>query len=385
MKWLDRISDRLLKSPILWGGLLSAGFHLTPGKNLLKLPPWLLERLTGLWEGYVCTTLFFIAAAFLVIRCVGLTIQYRAWQRLEQEGAAEGEKSASCERQLEVLEGDTWGKRSHLCRRLRDVHQLQARPDGTSSLASHLKDLSEADHDRLFADYGLLRTLIWAIPSCGSVATILAIAKVVERLPSEASSDVLAGTAAGLSGAFNLFAFSVGLAIVLVALKFAVEQAEQAVLTAIDKQIGSLASNETGPQADPLPAQNLQFLQLTEVLKSVANTLSQQAQNGAKLQSPSAAPGLPLKDIESVVQGAIAAAMQRQPAASFGGGEMATMDSAGWKGLQHVLQKLAYVLEQQNAKLESEGRVTKQLTTIIDEGLKDSQPQLRVHDGRHAA
>src|SRR4029077_8232428 len=91
-----------------------------------------------------------------------------------------------------------------------------------------------------------------------------------------------------------------------------------------------------------------------------------------------------MNDIGSVVQAAVATAIQRQPAMAVAG-EPAGLDSAGWKGLQHILQKLAYVLEQQNAKLESEGRVTKQLTTIIDEGLKETHPPLRIHDERRAA
>ncbi|HEY2411420.1 MAG TPA: hypothetical protein VGI40_04225 [Pirellulaceae bacterium] len=390
MKWLDQIAVRLLASPILWGGLVSGAFHLTLKKTTLKLPPWLIERLTGQWESYVCTTLFLIAVAFFVTRCIGLTIQFRAWQRFENDGLhGDDEKLAPLQQRLEALENDVWSKRSLLFRRLHDAQQFCARHDSASSLTTHLKELSDAGYDRLHADYGLLRTLTWAIPSSGSVATILAIAKVVEKLPSEASGDVLAGAAAGLSGAFNFFAFSVGLAIVLVAVKFALEQAEQLVLATIDKQVSLATAGEIVPQTAPPASQAIQFQQLTEVLKSVANSLSQQAQNGSRAMgaAPAASAGAPTKDIEAVVQTAIAAAMQRQPVASFGGGggEATGIDSAGWKGLQHVLQKLAHVLEQQNAKLESEGRVTKQLTTIIDEGLKDTHPSLRIHDERRAA
>lgn len=389
MNWLDRIAGRLILSPILWGGLLSGAVHFTLAKNPLKLPPWIHERLTGQWESYVCTTLFLMALAFIVIRCVGLAIQFRAWQRFEADGASdEGERTLALEARVQSLESDGLGKRSLLCRRLQAARQFGTRHDATAALATHLKELSDADYDRLHADYSLLRMLIWAIPSCGSVATILAIAKVVEKLPAEASGDVLAGAATGLSGAFNLFAFSVGLAIVLVALKFALEQAEQLILATIDKQVSLATAGEASPQAGQPASQIAQFQQLTEVLKSVANSLAQQAQIGAR--APGAAPigGAPTstKDIESIVQAAIAAAMQRQPVASFsGGGEMAAIDGAGWKGLQHVLQKLAHVLEQQNAKLESEGRVTKQLTTIIDEGLKETHPPLRIHDERRAA
>ena len=74
---------------------------------------------------------------------------------------------------------------------------------------------------------------------------------------------MLAGTAAGLSGAFNFFAFSVGLAIVLVVIKFALEQAEQLVLATIDKQFALATAGEVGPQAGQPASQMAQFQQLS--------------------------------------------------------------------------------------------------------------------------
>src|SRR4051812_5693045 len=124
MKWIDQIAVRLLASPILWGGLLSGAFHFGVKKIPLKLPPWLFERLTGQWESYACTTLFLIAVAFFVTRCVGLAIQFRAWQRFETDALhSEDEKRAPLNHRLEALESDVWCKRSLLCRRLHDALQ----------------------------------------------------------------------------------------------------------------------------------------------------------------------------------------------------------------------------------------------------------------------
>src|SRR5262245_4232761 len=382
MKWLDRFAERLFSSPLLWGGTASFIFHVLLERSQVKMPPWLLQRLTGQWESYVCTTMFLIALAFLVRRCIGLAIQIAAWQRFEHEcSAAEG--AIPLAKRLDALEKHVWAKKSLLYRRLQEARQFCQRQDTTAPLSTHLKELSDADYDRLQTQYGLIRILIWAIPSCGSVATILAIASVVERLPSDTSGDVLTGAAAGLSGAFNLFAFTVGLAIILVVLKFAVEQAEQLMLAAIDRQVNlATASALEGKTAQPA-SQADQFRQMTEILRSLAISLTQQSQNGSRTAGAAPATGAPMKEIEAVVQTAIATALQRQPSISVAG-EPASMDNAGWKALQHVLQKLAHVLEQQNAKLETEGRVSKHLTTIIDEGLKDTPAPLRMHDGRQA-
>src|SRR6478609_911919 len=173
MKWLDQIAVRLLASPILWGGLLSGAFHFTLKKTTLKLPPWLIERLTGQWESYTCTTLFLIALAFVTIRCVGLAIQFRAWQRFEGESAGdESDQPIALESRLDSLESDAWSKTSLLVRRLRDARQFRGHHDNASSLTTYLKELSNADYDRQHAEDGLMRMLTWAIPSCGSVATI---------------------------------------------------------------------------------------------------------------------------------------------------------------------------------------------------------------------
>src|SRR5262245_21620875 len=380
MKWLDRFAERLFSSPLLWGGTASFIFHVLLERSQVKMPPWLLQRLTGQWESYVCTTMFLIALAFLVRRCIGLAIQIAAWQRFEHESlAAEG--AIPLAKRLDALEKHVWVKKSLLYRRLQEARQFCQRQDTTAPLATHLKELSDADYDRLQTQYGLMRILIWAIPSCGSVATILAIASVVEKLPSDTSGDVLTGAAAGLSGAFNLFAFSVGLAIILVVLKFAVEQAEQLMLAAIDRQVNLATAAESGGRTAQPALQADQFRQLTDLLKSVALSLTQQSQNGSRIAGIVPSTGAQIKEIEAVVQTAVATALQRQPAINMAG-EPATMDSTGWKTLQHVLQKLAHVLEQQNAKLETEGRVSKHLTTIIDEGLKDAPPSLRIHEGR---
>jgi len=385
MKWLDRFAERLFSSPLLWGGVLSCIFHVALDKIPIKLPTWLAQRLTGQWESYVCTTLFLIAIAFVVLRCIRLGVQIRACHRFESDGApTEGSGPVPLARRLEELATDGWAKKSLLYRRLQEAQQLCQRPDTGTTLPSLLKELSDADHDRLHADYGLMRTLIWAIPSCGSVATILAIANTVERLPGDNSADVLASTAAGLAGAFHLFAFAVGLAIVLVVLKFAVEQGEQFILAAIDRQVSQAMPARIGERAGGPASPDNQLQQLTEVLKSVAHVLTQQSQSGSRMPAAASAAAAPTKDIEAVVQSAIAGALARQPALGMAG-EPASLDSAGWKGLQQVLQKLVHVLEQQYAKVETEGRVSKQLTTIIDEGLKETNPPLRIHDPRQAA
>jgi hypothetical protein len=155
-------------------------------------------------------------------------------------------------------------------------------------------------------------------------------------------------------------------------------------LAAIDRQVTMVISADVGVRTVQPVLPTDQFRQLTEILKSVATSLAQQAQNVPRVQGSAPASAAQMKDIEAVVQTAVATALERQPAVSVAGGTTG-LDGAGWKAIQHVLQKLAHVLEQQNAKLETEGRVSKHLTTIIDEGLKETPAPLGIHDGRQTA
>lgn len=379
MKLLERVTERVLWSPLLWGGAMAFAFHSLLEFSSFNLPGWALDRLTGKWESYVCSSLFFVAVAFLAIRCISLISQVRAWQLCATQQTTDDAEPASFEILLEPLEANSWLKDSVLARRLRDVCDFSQREGTAAALDARMKQLSDADYDRLYTDYGWMRTLIWVIPSCGSVATLLAIAGVVENFPTEPDGNVLGPAVAGLSAAFNVFAFAVGLGVVLVVIKFAVEQAEQQMLAAIDKLMNATAATHVGESAVNPKLPGNELLQLTDVLKTVATSLSQATQNGSGVLGASMYSGKQPQDMEAVIQAAIAAAVAKQPAAGRGG-DIIPFDGGNMQGLQPILQKLVQVLERQNARIESEAGVTTQLNNIIDEGLQEPHEAPRVRE-----
>jgi hypothetical protein len=191
---------------------------------------------------------------------------------------------------------------------------------------------------------------------------------------------------AGLSEAFNTFGFEVGLAILLFVARSLLEQAEQRLLAAVDRQVSLvMAEYLVGEDAAP-QSQSRQLQQLTQTLESLASTLGQQsefarrAQPLSRLASGTSSPEVPSKEIETAVQRAIASALERHtPLGPIG--SPAALDAAGWKSLQQLLQRLADVLEQQNAQLETDGRVSKQLSAIIDEGPDPVEPRRAASPG----
>jgi hypothetical protein len=388
MIWLNRLANWLLLSPVLWGALSSTAFHLFLGTYHTRIAPWLLRCLTGQGESYVCTTLFFIAIAFVGKRCVYVAIQALALQRFAFDGANNTDLTkVGPEKQLESFEKHAWAKRSTLYRRLRDAWQLCNRQANRRLRPQQLEELANTDYDRIRVNYGLLRLLVWAIPSCASVSTILAIAESLEKIAPGNSSEVLTEGTQGLAAAFTVFALFVGLAILLVACRFILEQAEEHMLAGVDRQVSLALFEYLDDKADGSDAQVTHLQEVTESLKAIAGSLSQQAVVRRRAASDNigagqvSSPGLGPQDIEVAVQKAMAAALQGQPLAGVASTASTTIDGAGWKSLQQVLQKLAVVLEQQNAKLDAERLVSKQLSAILGEGLNDTQHSLRVRQG----
>jgi hypothetical protein len=386
MKWLHRSTNQILFSPILWGVVSSTAFQVLLRRFDTAVAPWLRKYLTGQWDSYVCTTMFFVAVAFFVKRAVYLGIQWAAIQRCagESTGDAEAGDQAAA-RMMDSMEQHAWATKSLLYRRLRDAWQFRQQPG--DQLSARLQELSDADAEGTHMSYGLLRLLIWAIPSCGCLATILAIAKSLEQITPGNPSAVLSAGTASLSEAFTTFAFFVGLAILLVVCKFVFEQAEQQLLRTVDHQTSFAFAAARGNSSPGSDSQVEQFQQLTDTLKAIAGSLSQQVvhphRSAPEPVNQRSSVGVSAQEMEQSMQRAIAAALQGQTAsgvtASFG-----PADGSGWKALQQVLQKLAAVLEQQNAKLDAEGRVSKHLSAIIGEETEETQVPIRVsREGRH--
>lgn len=384
MVWQNRLALRLITSPVLFGGLGSVAFHAAMHAYPSAVTPWLARCLTGRWECYVCTTLFLVAIAMLVKTGLYVALQMVTLHRFAADGSADSGsgRGVDLETQMEMLESHAWTRLSLLCRRLRNALQRDGRPDSARPFSERRQELADADYDRMQVRYSVLRLLIWAIPSCASVAAILAMAQAIETIAPDSAAEVVTAAIAGLSQAFTIFAVFTGLAILLVAFKFVLEQAEQHVLTAVDGQVSLALSDRLQAGSDGTNSSTAQFHQVVESLKLIAGSLTQQVSSARRAQVEPArgtsgtAQSLAPQDIESSVQKAVSLALQGQATAGSAG-SVSSMDGAGWQTLQDVLRKLAAVLEQQNAKLDAESRLAKQLSAMIGDDFTDSTPLAR--------
>lgn len=385
MVWLDRFTYRIMASPILWGGVAATAFHFLVRKSGEAIPPALLRCLTGSWDAYLSTTMFCMALAFIVVRAVEMVSDYLAIRQSVPASDDARTPSVSPAEILENLDKNTFLRRSGWYQRLQEAHQLAKRSTASSDISSQLQVLSDSQFEQLRQRYSLARLLTWAIPSVGSVATVLAIAKAVELLSPGPSDAIFAAVASGLSAAFQTFAFTIGLSVALVVMRHLLEQIDHRIFSESDRQLERLFASTKDTKAAPADSMQDQLRQLADGLRSISTTLAQQV-NVARINpgvpnvsvaAPSS--GMDPKEVELLVQRAVAAVAQRMPTTNVSN-DGGSIDAAGWKSLQQVLQKLAHVLELQNQKLESEGRVSKHLSAIIDEGLSETRPALKVRN-----
>ena len=75
MNLMDRLTQRIFQSALLWGGVLSIVVFVLLGLGEKWVQPDLLRALTGRWEAYLCMSLFCIGVAALTIRAIDIIQQ----------------------------------------------------------------------------------------------------------------------------------------------------------------------------------------------------------------------------------------------------------------------------------------------------------------------
>lgn len=372
MDSITRLVNRVLKFPMFWGiALASLLFVVLTVRKADPSLEW-LQQYMGRWDSYVAATLFASAIAFVVIRSLELAGEFNAvrlWEMDESPAPVE-ERLASFADQPRLL-GTT------LFRRLSDLTRLRSGNRDSQALLFQVQELSHADQERVNHRYASMRLFIWAIPSCGSLAAILAIAKTVQEIRPGSTQEGLASGTAGLSQSFTVLGVMVGLAIVLVAMKFALEQCEQSLLATVERcasrVIAEDLSNPPATAESQLAEQLQEFSEAIQLLATHVGKISGQARRAGAVDTSSAT----IPDIESLIQKSISTTLhQRMDAIASPSGS--TTSFHGSDGLQEVLQRLVRVLERQDAKLESEGIVSQHISEIIDGERNDDLIALRI-------
>lgn len=235
---ITKFSNMLLGSPIVWGGLGCLGFYALLGKSTLKN-----EMFARYFEGhpveYITTALFFIGAAALIMKLIGLMLQKASLnQPMLEEVPPGGQPVEDAAHLLAQLDGVPASMQSsYLVRRLRAAVEYVRRKGTAESLDSHLHHLADEDFGHMIGSYAFIRIVIWAIPILGFLGTVIGITLAIAKLSPQALEKSLTAVTGGLGVAFDTTALALSLSIILMFAKYFVEQMESKLLTKVDSRV----------------------------------------------------------------------------------------------------------------------------------------------------
>ncbi len=231
------ISQAVVRSPILWGALATAGFYGLIHAGIIS--GRLVERYFASHPvEYLATAMFFVGLAVLAIRAADVARQYAGMGRsLLGPAAPTPHVAADCEGLLDRL-ARLPGRRQadYLVRRVREAVEHVRRRGSADGLEEELRYLADLDAERAAAGFALVRIIIWAIPILGFLGTVIGITLAIANLAPQALEDSLPKVTAGLGVAFDTTALALALSIVLMFAQFLTDRAQQSLLAKVDQQ-----------------------------------------------------------------------------------------------------------------------------------------------------
>ena len=238
MSRVTSFSEWLLRQAFIWGGLASLAFYALVIRGAGD-GSFLDRYFAGHPIAYCTTALFFIGAAALVIKLLGLMMQFATIDTVRLSDAGpQGEhvERASC--LLDQLDNASAAMQdSYLVRRLREAVSYVHRKGSADTIEHHLRHLEETDFARMHHGYALVRIILSTIPILGFLGTVIGITLAIAKLnlSGEAMDQSLPAVVAGLSVAFDTTALALSLSTVLLFAKFCVERVEIRLLSAVDE------------------------------------------------------------------------------------------------------------------------------------------------------
>ena len=239
MKYAAQIISIIVKSPLLWGGLVTSIFYTFLHNGTIKSE--LLVRYLAMHPiEYAETGMFFIGMCALGLKALDLFNQRNSVlagpilppikeQRVD---------TRSCESYLKKVElflkknGPAYYP-NRLFKALKYVRQCES----AEQLDSELKYLAEEDSINAEADYGFVQLIIWAIPILGFLGTVVGIAVAMGELDPEKLESSMPQVMAGLTVAFDTTAIALTFSIILFFTKYSISRQENAILALVDQTI----------------------------------------------------------------------------------------------------------------------------------------------------
>ncbi|MCA9232333.1 MAG: MotA/TolQ/ExbB proton channel family protein [Planctomycetales bacterium] len=281
MSRVTSFSEWLLRQGLIWGGLAALAFYALVVRGADD-GSFLQRYFAGHTIAYCATALFFVGVAELVIKWLGLLLQFATLDGVQLPTAAAGEQEAEEAKGLLASLNNISAslQESYLVRRLREALLYVQSNSSADKLEPHLRHLEEVDQSRMHQSYGLVRIIVSTIPILGFLGTVIGITLAIAKLnlSGEAMDESLPAVVSGLSVAFDTTALALSLSTVLLFVKYCVERVELRLLTAVDANasrqlIGRF--RQYGSENDPYLASIHRMSE--KLLKTVESSLVRQA------------------------------------------------------------------------------------------------------------
>ncbi|MGE0609724.1 MAG: MotA/TolQ/ExbB proton channel family protein [Pirellulales bacterium] len=243
MNHANRFSTALMRSPILWGLLLTLGFFTILHSGTVARLPYGKD-----WEGflvrycashpieYVEIGMGFIGLAALILKAFEVAGQ-RGLVGQKLLPAATTADPATLEPNALLVRLSELGRQlreTYLYSRLKNALEFVARNDSADELEEHLKYLADVDAGKSHESFGFVRILIWAIPIMGFLGTVVGITVAIGNLSPEALESSLPEVTAGLGVAFDTTALALVWATILMFVQYAVDRNESQLLNQVE-------------------------------------------------------------------------------------------------------------------------------------------------------
>jgi hypothetical protein len=232
------LPSAILKSPIIWGSIATAGFYGLVLNGTLS-SPLVTRYFTHHPVEYMETALFGIGLAALALKMIEIAGQGPALRQSLLGPVARGYEPLGqiCQELLQRLHRlpapRTGG---YFPRRLQAAVEHVFRKGSAQDLDDELKYLADVDATRQHNSYALFRVIIWAIPILGFLGTVIGITMALNGVRPEAMEESMNQVATGLGVKFDTTALALSMSMILMFLHFFVDRWENSLLEEVDRR-----------------------------------------------------------------------------------------------------------------------------------------------------
>lgn len=365
MNQINRLSAAMLRSPLLWGALLSVAFF-TPIETGVVTHPDILRYCAGHWVNYIETVAFFVALAALILKALGVVAQLATVNgSVLTPAPAGGQSLDDCPRLLEeVAQAAAERGEGYLTSRLRTTLSLIMRKGSADTLDEELKHLSDMDALQAAQSYGFVKIIIWAIPILGFLGTVIGITISIASLNPKQLEQSLGEVTGGLGVAFDTTAIALAFSMVLMFVQFLVDKLENRLLAAVDERmtielVGRFKSEV--PRNDPLLLAARRMVEA--ILPNTERLVARQAEiwqasmeaANARWTGASMSAG---EQLQVVLTGALEQSLKTHAAQLVEGEKaIAEQNRQHWSQVQQALERTSENLARQQTELTKQSEV----------------------------